>query len=48
MTSEEFDFIVGYDLYSDAAYVFTYEEVKHLKKAVTVRDDAFERWDKLR
>ena len=44
----EFDFIVGYDLYTDTAYVFSFEEVLHLSCAVTIRKEAAEAWDKLR
>ncbi len=44
----EFDFIVGYDIYSDTVYVFSHDEVLHLTAAVTVRPEAAERWDKLR
>lgn len=43
----EFDFIVGYDLYTDTAYVWSWAEVVHLKAAVTVCPEAAERWDKL-
>ena len=43
----EFDFIVGYDLFTDTAYVFSTDEVAHLKEGVTIREDAAERWDKL-
>jgi transcriptional regulator with XRE-family HTH domain len=42
----EFDFLVGYDLYSDTAYVFSYEEIKGMG-CVSAREDAKERWDKL-
>jgi len=44
----EFDFIVGYDLFTDTAFVFAWDEVAHLSRAVTVRKDAAERWDKLK
>ncbi len=43
----EIDFIVGYDLFSDTAYVFSLQEVADHKGAITVRPDAAERWDKL-
>lgn len=43
----KFDFIVGYDLFSDTAYVFSDAELAGHKAAVTVRPDAAERWDKL-
>ena len=40
------DFIVGYDLFTDISYVFSWAEVRG-KTAVSVRPDAIERWDKL-
>lgn len=42
----EFDFLVGYNLYSDTAYVFSYDEVEGMR-SISVREDAKERWDKL-
>jgi hypothetical protein len=44
---EEVDFFVGYDLYSDTACVWTWEEVKG-KHNVSFSDDAVERWDKIK
>ena len=44
----DFDFIVGFDLFEDRAYVWSWDEVEHLKSTVTVAEDAAERWDKLR
>ena len=44
----DFDFIIGYDLYSDTAFVYTADEVATLKAAVTVSWEHAERWDKLR
>jgi len=43
----EFDFIVGYDLYTDVSYVWSFEEAEHLRNSVTVCAEAAERWDKL-
>lgn len=43
----EFDFIVGYDLFSDTAYVFSWDEVKAHKRSVTITPESAERWDKL-
>lgn len=43
----EFDFIVGYDLFSDTAYIFRYEEVMN-KRVIAIRADAAERWEILR
>jgi len=44
----DFDFIVGYDLLADLAYVWSWKEVEKHKKSITVSPDAAERWDKLR
>jgi hypothetical protein len=44
----EFDFIVGYYLFNDTAYVFSADEVKQHKTYVTVSEKYAERWDKLR
>lgn len=46
-TKEDFDFIVGYDLFTDTAYVFSYEETATLKRTVSVRKSAAEAWHKL-
>lgn len=43
----EIDFMVGYDLYTDTAYVFSFEEIADHKGVIAVRPDAAERWDKL-
>jgi len=44
---QDFDVLVGYDFFSDTAYVFTSEDVGNNKAVVVVREDAAERWDKL-
>src|SRR5205085_10331755 len=44
----EFDYIVGYYLYNDTAYVFSFNDVKHIKTHVTVSEEYAERWNKLR
>jgi len=44
----DFDFIVGYDFYSDTAFVYSEDEVASLKTAVSMNWDHAERWDKLR
>lgn len=43
----EFDFIVGYDLFTDTAYIFKYEDVIN-KRVISIRPAAAERWDLLR
>lgn len=44
---DAFDFIVGYDIFSDKAYVWAAGEVAHLSSAVSVTAEHAERWDKL-
>jgi len=44
---DAFEFLVGYDLFSDTAYVFSAAEVAHLTSGISVRPEAAERWDKL-
>ncbi len=44
----EFDFIVGYYLFNDTAYVFSFDEVTHLKTYATISEKHAERWDKLK
>lgn len=43
----DFDLLVGYCFQNDTCYVWTEEEVSHLKTGVTIHEDAVERWDKL-
>lgn len=45
--SGEFDFIVGYDFFTDIAYVFSWDEIAALGSCVTIRPEAAERWSKL-
>jgi hypothetical protein len=44
----DFDFIVGYDIFTDTAYVWSWNEVAHLKTAVSVSENSRENWDKFR
>lgn len=46
--SGEFDFIVGYYLFNDTAYVYSFDEVTKYKTLVTISEEHAERWDKLR
>lgn len=41
-----FDFIIGYCLFNDTAYVYSSDEVKHLIRSITVAPEHAERWDK--
>jgi len=44
----EFDFLVGYDFYSDTCYVFSEKEVAHLSNSVSITEKAAETWEKLK
>lgn len=44
----DFDFIVGYDLFTDTAYVYSWADVARNKTTVSISENAAERWDKLR
>lgn len=43
----EFDFIAGYDLYSDTCFVWSFDELRQNRRTVTASPTAAERWDKL-
>jgi len=43
----DFDFIVGYCLFNDTAYVYSFEELEHLKSCVTCSDAGKEAWHKI-
>lgn len=45
---EECEFLVGYDVRSDIAYVLAYEEFSGRKSMVSVSPESEERWDKIR
>jgi hypothetical protein len=42
-----FDFLVGYDLFTDRAYVWSWAEIEHIRSSITVHPNALERWDKI-
>lgn len=44
----EFDFIVGYYLFNDTAYVFSFDELARNKTFVAISDEHAERWDRLK
>ena len=44
----EFDFIVGYCLFNDTAYVYSFDDVSHLKSTVGISEEAAEAWHKMR
>lgn len=41
------DFIVGYDITTDDAYVFAFAEAVKNANRITVTESALERWDKI-
>lgn len=43
----EYDFIIGYHLYADTAYVFSSAETAGNATVISVREEAAERWDKV-
>jgi hypothetical protein len=44
---DEFDAMIGYDLFTDTAYVFPREKISHLRALVTIADPYAEAWDLL-
>lgn len=45
--ASDFDFLVGYNVFTDTAYVFSFEETKGNSSMISIREDATERWDKI-
>jgi transcriptional regulator with XRE-family HTH domain len=43
----DFDFIIGYCLFNDTAYVYSFEETEKLKATISVSEPAAEAWLKL-
>lgn len=43
----DFDFLVGYDLYTDTAYVYARKDVNHLSSVVAIKEDNAEAWWKI-
>lgn len=48
LTSDDCDFIVGYDFVGDVAYVWSFAETRNHRTCIVVTDDAAESWNKLR
>jgi len=48
MMRKDFDFLIGYNAYNDMAYVYSFDEIKHLKSTVSITDEAKEAWHKMR
>jgi hypothetical protein len=43
----ECDFIIGYDLFSDTAYIYSWDDIQHIGNSISVSDAFAERWDKM-
>lgn len=43
----DFDFLVGYNLYTDTCFIYSWKETENHRVAITERDDAAEAWSKL-
>ena len=43
----DFDYLIGYDLYTDTCYVWSEKELAGQKGQIAVSEEAAERWDKL-
>ena len=46
-TDDEFDAMIGYDLFTDTAYVFPRESISHIRSLVTISEQYAEAWDLL-
>lgn len=47
LSCEEFDFLVGYDLYSDTAFVYSANELSGNQSTVSVSEPFAEKWEKV-
>lgn len=47
-TNKELDYLIGYDILNDVAYVFSWEDIKDNKNMISVTEDSTENWYKLR
>lgn len=45
--SKDIDFLIGYDIINDNAYVFSWNELKSKKESISVTIDSRENWNKL-
>jgi uncharacterized protein (UPF0297 family) len=43
----ELDFLIGYDLYTDIAYVYSYDDIKDFKATITIKKEFEEKWEKI-
>lgn len=48
LARDEFDFVVGYNLFTDTAHVWSFDDVVRNKRFVTVDAESAEAWHKLR
>lgn len=44
-TKGSFDFIVGYDYYTDTCYIYSWDEIKNHKACISVSEKHAENWD---
>ncbi len=42
------DFLVGYDLWTDTAYVYSFEDLEGMRNAITISEAHAEAWEKVR
>ena len=47
-TKDEMDFLVGYDLFTDTAYVYSYDELGDRRTYIAIADQHAEAWEKVR
>lgn len=45
--AKEFDIFIGYDFYTDTAYVYSYEELVNNRGYVSIKEECAEAWEKL-
>lgn len=46
-TKNDFDFLIGYDIVGDGAYIWSFNELKNRKCSLKIEESARERWDKI-
>lgn len=45
--NDDFDFIIGYDLFSDTAFIFSSKETSNHTSRIAITQDSIENWDKI-
>jgi hypothetical protein len=46
-TKKELDFLIGYDILNDVAYIFSWKDIKDKKATIAVTKNSKENWGKL-